>query len=158
MACHLNGPWHVIRVQEGSAFCNASSTRTPSSPPIRVCRSSSLASSGTLLGLSRAWLLLASSARVPDKSCPYFTVANVHINNECAKRRSVCIALLLLIRDLCLKLGGVVLTGDFNKTAERELLRVDHNAAFPRSRRPSARRCHAAVGSSMVSGPSVADS
>ena len=38
------------------------------------------------------------------------------------KRRSVCIALLLLVRDLCLKLGAVVLTRDFIKGAERELL------------------------------------
>ena len=49
-----------------------------------------------------------------------FTIANVHINNECAKRRSVCIALLLLIRDLCLNLGAVVLTGEFNKAFKRE--------------------------------------
>ena len=42
-------------------------------------------------------------------------------NNACAKRRSVCIALLLLIWDLCLQLSAVVLTGDFNKGAEREL-------------------------------------
>ena len=58
--------------------------------------------------------------RAPDQSCSYFTVANVHINNECAKRMSVCIARLLLIRDLCLKLRAVVLTGDFNKAVERE--------------------------------------
>ena len=45
----------------------------------------------------------------------------VHINNECAKRRSVCVALLFLVRELCLKLGSVVLTRDFNKGAEREL-------------------------------------
>ena len=42
------------------------------------------------------------------------------MNNECAKRRSVCTALLLLIRDLCMKLGAVILTGDFNKAVERE--------------------------------------
>ena len=53
--------------------------------------------------------------RAPDQSCSYFTVANVHINNECAKRRSVYIVLLLLVRYLCMKLGAVVLTGDFNK-------------------------------------------
>ena len=34
----------------------------------------------------------------------------------------MCIALLLLVRDLCLKLGAVVLTRDFIKGAERELL------------------------------------
>ena len=37
-----------------------------------------------------------------------------------SKRRSVCIALLLFIRDLCMKLGAVILTRDFNKGAERE--------------------------------------
>ena len=58
--------------------------------------------------------------RAPDPSCSCFTVANVHINNKCAKRRSVCIALLLLIRDLCVKLGAVILTGDLFKGAERE--------------------------------------
>ena len=59
--------------------------------------------------------------RDPDKSCSFFTVANIHINSECAKRRSVCIALLLLIPDVCLKFGAVVLTGDFNNGAECEL-------------------------------------
>ena len=54
------------------------------------------------------------------QSCSYFTVANVHLNNECARRRSVCIALLLLIRDLCLKPGAEVLIGDFNNAVERE--------------------------------------
>ena len=58
--------------------------------------------------------------RAPDQSGSYFTVANVHINNECAKRRSVCIAFLLLICDLCIKLGVVTLTGDFSKAVERE--------------------------------------
>ena len=69
-----------------------------------------------------------------DKSCSYLTVANVHINNECAQRRSVCIALLLLIRDLCLKLGAVVLTSDFNKGAERELSLVAPRASAAFSR------------------------
>ena len=36
----------------------------------------------------------------------------VHINNECSKRRSVCIVLLLLIRD--------VFSGALNKAVERE--------------------------------------
>ena len=35
--------------------------------------------------------------RAPDQSCSYSTVANVHINYECAKRRWVWIVLLLLI-------------------------------------------------------------
>ena len=58
--------------------------------------------------------------RAPDESCSYCTIANAHINNECAKRTSVCIALLFLVRDFCLKLGAVVLTGDFNKAVGRE--------------------------------------
>ena len=57
--------------------------------------------------------------RAPDQSC-CIAIANIHFNTECAKRRSVCSALLLLIRDLCLKFGAVVLTGDFNKAVERE--------------------------------------
>ena len=48
-------------------------------------------------------------------------MTNVLINDECAKRRSICIALLLLIRDLCMKLGAVVLALVFNSAAEREL-------------------------------------
>ena len=55
-----------------------------------------------------------------DTSCSYFTVANVHANDECAKQRSVCIAMLLLIRDLCSERSAVVLTGDINKAVERE--------------------------------------
>ena len=35
--------------------------------------------------------------RAPDQSGSYFTIANIQINNECAERRSVCIALLLLV-------------------------------------------------------------
>ena len=60
----------------------------------------------------------------PNPSCSNFTVANVHINNECAKRRSVCIALLLLIRDLCMKLGALILTGDFKKEQSVEQQRT----------------------------------
>ena len=37
----------------------------------------------------------------------------------------MCIVLLLVTRDLCLKLGAVVLTGDFNKAVERETLSDD---------------------------------
>ena len=59
--------------------------------------------------------------RASDPSCFYFTVPNVHINNGCARRRSVCIALLLLVLDFCMNLGAVILTGDFHKGAERVL-------------------------------------
>ena len=59
--------------------------------------------------------------RALDPSCAYFTVASVHINDEYAKRRFLFISLFLLIRDLCIKLGAVILTSDFIKGAEREL-------------------------------------
>ena len=72
-----------------------------------------------LVGLPRACLSLASSRGAPDPRCSHFTVANIHINSEGAKRWSVCIVLLLVTRDLCFKLGAVVLTGDFNRAVER---------------------------------------
>ena len=72
-----------------------SSTRTPSSPTTRACRSSSLASSGMPHGPSRAWLLLATSAELPTSRALLHSSQD-HISNECAKRRSVCIVLLLL--------------------------------------------------------------
>ena len=58
--------------------------------------------------------------RAPAPSCSYHTVASIHINHQSAKRRSVRIPLLLLIRDFCMILGAVILNGDFNKVAERE--------------------------------------
>ena len=58
------------------------------------------------------------------------TVANVHINNECAKWRSVCIALLLLIRDLCMELFAVILTGDLNKGARISPLEAAFSCAM----------------------------
>ena len=77
--------------------------------------------------------------RAPDPSCSYFTVASVHISNEYAKRRSVCSALLLLTRDLCMKLGAVILSGDFNKGAQRELASsAPTSVGSLRSRPPSA--------------------
>ena len=47
-----------------------------------------------------------------DLTCRFSTVATVHINNECAARRSVRVALLLLPRDLCLKQGRVPLVAE----------------------------------------------
>ena len=137
LASHPNEPWHVIIVQEGSGFVTDSSleenfqaitqhhcavllnkdtfarefTCTPIQVPCSLRLSSWAVEDMVVTGMFR---------RAPHESCSYFTVANIHINNECAKRRSVCIALLLLIRDLCLKLGVVVLTGDFTKAVERE--------------------------------------
>ena len=137
LASHLNGPWHVICVQGESGFVTDSSlaenfhvitqhhcavllnkdtfTRDFSCTPIRVpcsLRQSTWAVEGMVV--------TGKFRTAPDQSCSHFTVANVHINNECARRRSVCIALLLLICDLCMKLGAVILTGDFNKDVESE--------------------------------------
>ena len=57
--------------------------------------------------------------RAPDPFGSYFTVTSIHSNNECAERRSVRIAMLLLTRDICMKLGAVILTSNVNKDAER---------------------------------------
>ena len=137
LASHHNGPWHIICVQDRSGIVTESSlaknfyvathhhcaallnkdtyTRDFTCTPIHVpcsLRYSMRAVEGMVV--------TGKFRRAPDQSCSYFTVADVHTNNECAKRRSVCIALLLLIRDLCTKLIAVILTGDFNKAGERE--------------------------------------
>ena len=43
----------------------------------------------------------------------------------------MCIALLLLIRDLSIKLGAVLLAGDFNKAVERETPSSDERRTSP---------------------------
>ena len=90
-----------------------SSTTTPSSTTSLVHRFKSHVLCGMRHGLFEGMVATGKFRSAPDQSCSYFTIANIHINSECAKRRSVCIALLLLIRELCL-------TGDFNKAVERE--------------------------------------
>ena len=77
--------------------------------------------------------------RAPDPSCSYFTFANIYMNNESAKRRSVCIALLHLIRDLCSKLCAVVLTGDSARPSNgsSRLETPTDNAVFQWLKRPS---------------------
>ena len=108
--------------------------------------------------------------RAPDSSCFYFTLANVHINNECAKRRYVCIALLLLIRDLCMKLGAVILTCDVHMGAEPELASSGSTgqrrisppeAALSPANIPAPTASHhcevPAVSPAVMSGPNVAD-
>ena len=77
--------------------------------------------------LSKGVVVTGKFRRPPGQSCSYFTVDNIHMN-ECAKRSSVCIALLLLIRDLCMKLGAVSLTGETNKAVEREMPSGDFGA------------------------------
>ena len=42
--------------------------------------------------------------------------------NECAKRRSVCVALSLFNRYLLMKVGAVIFTGDLNEAFELETL------------------------------------
>ena len=139
LATHLNGPWHVVCIQEGAGFVTddslaenfyvitqhhcavllnkGTSEREYTCTPIQVpcsLRYSSWAVEGMVV--------TGKFHRAPDPSCSHFTVANIHINNECAKRRSVCIVLLLLILDLCMKLGAVILTSDVNMDAEGEVL------------------------------------
>ena len=70
-------------------------------------------------------VVTASSEGHPTSRSPSSTSPTLHSSKECAKRWSLCIALLLLIRDMCMKLGAVILTAviltsDFNKGAERE--------------------------------------
>ena len=126
LASHLNGPWHVIYAQEGSGSVTDNSlaenfrvitqhhravllnkdtfARDVSCTPIQVSCSLRF-SSWAVEGM----VVTGKFRRAPDPSCSYFAVASVHVNKECAKRRSVCIALSLLIRDLCTKLGAVIL-------------------------------------------------
>ena len=136
LTSHLNGTWHVVCVQQGAGFVIDSSlaenfhvitqhhcavllnkdtfARNVLLTPIQVACSLRY-SSWAVQGM----VVTGKFRRAPHPSCSYFTVANIHINNECAKGRSVCIALLLLVRDLCMKLGAVILTSDVNKDAER---------------------------------------
>ena len=137
MADHFNDPCHIVCVQEGSGFVTDNKmqvnfyvvTQHPcavllnkdtfvydiSCTPFQVPCS---------LRYS-AWAVQGMAATdefrgAPDQSCSFFTIANILINKKCAKRCSVCIALLLLVQDPCLKLGAFVLTGDLNKVVERE--------------------------------------
>ena len=95
-ATHLNGAWHVVRTR------HPASLRCSPQQGHLCARRCVHADPGPLLAL----VLFVGRQR---RGC--------HINNECAKRGSVCIAPLLLIRDLCMKLGAVILTGDTNKGA-----------------------------------------
>ena len=136
LADHLNGPWHIICIQEvpsrrtstspTSTIAPCSSTRTPVRGTSRVYRCRFRARTLTPHGRSKVWLSLVSFAWFPTRA-RISRSPNVQINNECAKRRSVCLALLLLIRDFCSKLSAVVLTDDFNKAVERELPAGDPN-------------------------------
>ena len=97
LASHLNGPWlrsslaekfHVITQHRCAVLLNKDTfTRDFSCTPIQdpcSLRYSSWAVEGMVV--------TGKFRRAPDPSCSYFTVANIHINSECAKRWSVCIA------------------------------------------------------------------
>ena len=98
-----------------------SSTRMPQRVTSRARRNTSLARTGTPHWAVDGMVVTGKFRTAPDPSCSHFTVANIHIDKECAKRRSVCIAFLCLIRDLCSKLSALILTCDFNTIGEREL-------------------------------------
>ena len=87
----------------------------------RARRNTSLARTGMPHWAVDGMVVTGKFRTAPDPSCSHFTVANIHINKECAKQRYVYIALLFLIRDLCSKHSAVILTCDFNKIGKREL-------------------------------------
>ena len=102
-ADHLNGPWYIICIQEGRGFVTGSSldenvyianqhhcavllnkntfasdfSRTPLQIPCTHTYASWTVEGMVVTGKFR---------RAPDPSCSFFTIANVQINNECAKR------------------------------------------------------------------------
>ena len=137
LGSHLNDPWHLVLRPEGSSFItNNSLTERFYAPTHYHCAvllnkdtfardfcmhtyPGPLLAEVPFVGCRRngsCWQV----RRAPDQSCFHFTVANVHMNNACAKRRSMCTALLLLIRLLCMKLGAVILAVEFKKAVERE--------------------------------------
>ena len=62
--------------------------------------------------------------KAPDPSCPNFTVANIHINQR-VRQEAVCVHCVVAPRPRHVPAAKVVLTGDFNKGAEREALSGD---------------------------------
>ena len=148
LASHLDCPWQVNCVQEGSGFVTDNSlaenfcVATQHHCAVLLNKDTftrDISCTSFLVQCSlrcSAWavegmVVTGKFRRTPDQSCSYFTVANVHMNNESAKWRSVCIALLLLIRDLCIKLGAVIPTGDFNKAVNVRSLRWKPPSATP---------------------------
>ena len=57
--------------------------------------------------------------RPVDGGCHYFSILNVHVNNKCAARRSICFNLLLMTRNWCVHEGVTLLADDFNKDVQR---------------------------------------
>ena len=110
-----------------SKIASCSSTKILVCATSRAHRFRSFARSGVPRGPFRACLLPASFGGARP------VVLLFHTANA-AKIRSVCIALLLLIRDLSIKLGVVTLTSDFNKGVEREAAAngsMDHRRMSP---------------------------
>ena len=95
----------------------------PSSPTTRVRPCSSTASSSTVHGLSRECLSVASSAGPPTSRAPVQSPTSIS-TTECPSGDPSVLPCSAWVHDLCPKLGAVVLTGDFHKGAERELLLV----------------------------------
>ena len=83
-----------------STIAPYSSTRILLRVTSRARRFTSLARTGRPHWAVDGMVVTGKIRRAPDPSCSYYTVANIHINKECAKRRSVCSALLCLIRGL----------------------------------------------------------
>ena len=67
---------------------------------------------------SRAWWLLASSAGA--RPVVLLLHGRQRAHQQRVRQAEVRVHRLLLIRDLCVKLGAVIFTGDFNKAVERE--------------------------------------
>ena len=133
LASYINVPWRVISVQERSGFVTDSSLAenfhviTQHHSAVLLCARLLVDADPVFKTLTySSWavegmVVTGKFRRALDPSCAYLTVASVHINDEYAKRRFLFISLFLLIRDLCIKLGAVIFTSDFNKGAEREL-------------------------------------
>ena len=105
LASHLNGPWHVVCVQGGAGHdkslqdnlcivtqhnCAVVFNKNIFAPrytcvPLFV-RSELKYSTWAVEGM----VATGKFRRAPDRSCSFFTVANVNVINESTKRRSVC--------------------------------------------------------------------
>ena len=113
LASHLKGPWHVVCVQEGRGFVTdrslAENFHVITKHHCAVLLNKDPFDSGYMCTAIQvpcthrysSWALegmvvTGKFRRPPDPAFQCFTVANVQINSECAKRRSVYIALLLL--------------------------------------------------------------
>ena len=97
LASHFNGRWNKICVHEGSWFVSNISLKENlhvatqfqhAVLPNKECFERDLTCSGDPGPLLSGVLFMGY--RRPDQSCSHFTVANIRMNNEGAKRKSVC--------------------------------------------------------------------